>query len=66
MTTTLTPTDLHRTFLAMERHGGRFCASIAQTWRVADPTNKRRIEDAFPDLLNKYGPESAFFYAQNA
>lgn len=62
---TLTYEDTHRTFIAMERHGGGFCRNIARAWYVADPSNKNRIEHAFPELLDNYGPNSAFFYLQN-
>jgi hypothetical protein len=65
MSTTLTPTDMHRTFLAMECHGGGFCAALARAWYKADPGNKRRIEAAFPHLLDDFGPDSAYFYLQN-
>jgi hypothetical protein len=61
MSTTLSPTDLHRTFVAMEQHGGHFCARLASAWYAADPGNKRRIEAAFPHLLNDFGPNSPFF-----
>ena len=56
----LTPTDLHRTFASMERYGGNFCAALANAWYKADPGNKRRIESAFPHLLEDFGPGSRF------
>ena len=62
---TYTPHDQWRTFLAMERHGGGFCAALAQAWYKADTNNKRRIENAFPHLLEDYGPDSNYFYLQN-
>jgi hypothetical protein len=65
MTSTLSRTDLHRTFLAMERHGGHFCARLAGAWYAADPGNKQRIEAAFPHLLEDFGPNSAYFRLQN-
>jgi hypothetical protein len=65
MKTTLSPTDMHRTFLAMECHGGGFCARLAGAWYAADPGNKRCLEEAFPHLLEKFGPDSAYFYLQN-
>ena len=63
--TTLSTTDMHRTFVAMELHGGGFCAALARAWYVADTGNKHRIEAAFPHLIEDFGPESAFFYLQN-
>jgi len=41
------------------------CAALARTWYVADGGNKRRIEAAFPHLLEDFGPDSAYFYLQN-
>ena len=51
------------TFAAMERHGGGFCAALARAWYAADSSNKRRIESAFPHLLESFGPESRYFTA---
>lgn len=44
----------------MQSHGGSFVSSIAQALRYADPSNRQRLLDAFPDLVEKYGPASAF------
>ena len=43
----------------MQSHGGSFVNAIAQALRVADPVNRQRLLDAFPDLVKKYGPTSA-------
>jgi len=60
-TLTLSPVQMHRTFTAMEKHGGGFCSRLASAWYAADPSNKRRIEVAFPHLLNDFGPGSRFY-----
>ena len=63
-TTTTTTTDrmqLHQTFEAMERNGGGFCSKLARAWFAADPRNKARIEQAFPELLQDFGPGSRLF-----
>lgn len=44
----------------MQSHGGSFVNAIAQALRVADPVNRQRLLDAFPDLIEKYGPTSQF------
>ena len=44
----------------MQSHGGSFVNAIAQALRFADPVNRQRLLDAFPDLVQKYGPTSAF------
>ena len=59
--TTLTAHDQWRTFLAMERHGGGFCRALASAWYVADPSNKRRLENAFNHILEDFAPGSYFY-----
>jgi 2-oxo-4-hydroxy-4-carboxy--5-ureidoimidazoline (OHCU) decarboxylase len=44
----------------MQSHGGSFVGAIAQALRFADPVNRQRLLDAFPDLVKKYGPTSDF------
>ena len=61
MYTTLTREQLYYTFASMHRHGGGFCAALSRAWMLADPTNKRRIEDAFPHLLEDFGPGSRYY-----
>ena len=60
-TPTLTATQMHRTFAAMEQHGGGFCRALAQAWYVADRSNKARIEAAFANLIENFGPGSAYY-----
>ena len=59
--TTLTRTQMHRTFAAMEQHGGGFCRALAQAWYVADISNKARIQAAFSHLIRDFGPGSAYY-----
>ena len=44
----------------MQSHGGSFVGAIAQALRFADPVNRQRLLDAFPDLVQKYGPQGQF------
>jgi len=44
----------------METYGGTFVSSISQALRYADPVNRQKLLDAFPDLVEKYGPNSQF------
>ena len=44
----------------MDSYGGSFVSSIAQALRFADPKNRQRLLDAFPDLVQKYGPQGQF------
>jgi hypothetical protein len=56
----MTSTQLHAMITLMDQYGGSFVSSIAQALRYADPTNRQRLLDAFPDLVVKYGPSSSF------
>jgi len=60
-TTTLSPTELHRTFAAMQQHGGSFCSALAAAWFAGDRSNRARIEAAFPHLVEQFGPSSSYF-----
>ena len=52
--------ELTATICLMQTHGGSFVNAIAQALRCADPKNRQRLLDAFPDLVEKYGPTSQF------
>jgi 2-oxo-4-hydroxy-4-carboxy--5-ureidoimidazoline (OHCU) decarboxylase len=56
----MTSTQLHAMITLMDQYGGSFVSAIAQALRYADPTNRKRLLDAFPDLVAKYGPSSSF------
>lgn len=59
--TTLTPTQQHRTWVAIDLYGGGFCRRLAAAWFAADSSHRERLNAAFPDLLTKYGPGSGFY-----
>jgi len=48
----------------METRGGSFVAAIGAALRYADPVNRQRLLDAFPDLVEKYGPNGMFAVAR--
>jgi len=56
----MTSTELYRMTETMTKYGGKFVSTMADALRYADPTNRGRILDAFPDLVQRYGPGSAF------
>jgi 2-oxo-4-hydroxy-4-carboxy--5-ureidoimidazoline (OHCU) decarboxylase len=60
----MTSTELHAMIARMDSYGGSFVSSIAQALRFADPTNRQRLLDAFPDLVQQYGPEGRFAQAK--
>ena len=47
------------TIRAMDAYGGSFVKALAQAWLLADEDNCRRIEAAFPEYMQKYGPGGA-------
>lgn len=61
MQTTLSPTQLHRTWVAIKRNGGGFCQRLAAAWFHGDAAHRARLDQAFPEFLAKYGPGSAFY-----
>ena len=44
------------TLHAMTRFGGRFVSRLADAWVCADEFHAGRLGDAFPHLLQRYGP----------
>lgn len=56
----MTPSEFHQLTDLMQQHGGKFVQSLATTLRYADPLNRQKILDSFPDLVLKYGPTSMF------
>ena len=59
--TTLSTTQLHRTWVAIERHGGGFAEKLARAWFHADDRNKARLDHAFEHLLTEFGPGSLYY-----
>lgn len=61
MQTTLSPVQMHRTWLAAQHHGGGFLAALADAWMRGDSKNRARIEAAFPEVVEKFGPGTCFY-----
>ena len=57
-------TEFRNMVMVMDQYGGSFVSSIAQALRFADPVNRQRLIDAFPDLVAKYGPNNQFTQAK--
>jgi len=56
----MTQQDFHVLETCMHRFGGRFCEKLADAMCAADPINRQKLFDAFPDIVMKYGPGSNF------
>lgn len=54
-------TQKYFTILAMIQFGGRFIRALATAYEAADARNTERIEKAFPEVLEFYGPGSTFY-----
>lgn len=39
---------------AMQDHGGNFVRALAAAWRAADDSNKARLQEAFPEVFQRY------------
>lgn len=55
--------ELLYTTRAMAAYGGSFAQHIGSTLQVADSSNAVRLQQAFPELIAKYGP-GTYFYEQ--
>jgi hypothetical protein len=56
----MTPNEFQATLLCMDTFGGSFVRALAAALRCADPTNRQRIWDAFPHILEEFGPTGIF------
>lgn len=55
--------DIYWTLATATHYAGSFCQALAHAGLKADPSNKHRILDAFPELVATYGPASAMHQA---
>lgn len=53
-------TQMFETAQRMIKYGGSFVSSLGQAMIYADPTNTKRIMNAFPEYIQEYGPEGRF------
>lgn len=60
MALAMTTSDIHWTLAAAAQYGGSFYQALAQAGLKADPRNRQRLLDAFPELVATYGPGSRF------
>jgi len=58
---TMTPTQTHYTLLTAEQFGGSFIRHLAVAALHADPSNRKRVLTAFPEIEAEYGPTSKFY-----
>ena len=56
----LTNDQTYRLCEVMRKYGGHFCTKFADLLSVADASNRQRLLEAFPELVEKYGPGGMF------
>ena len=54
----MTDSQTFQTFQTAIRHGGGFMAKLAEAGLVADPDNRRKLLEAFPQLEQCFGPQT--------
>lgn len=54
----MTDSDRYWTFITCSQYGGNFFQSLAAAGLKADPINRERLLNAFPEIYATYGPAS--------
>jgi len=62
----MSESDIYWTFVTGSKYGGSFYKALAHAGLAADPGNKRRILDAFPELVATYGPANRLHQTMRA
>ena len=57
----MTEKQIRATIRTARHYGGSFLGTVAEAALNADPRNRDRILDAFPEIIATYGPGSAFY-----
>jgi hypothetical protein len=62
----MTDSDIYWTLATACQYGGSFYQSLGQAGLKADPGNKRRILNAFPEMVATYGVASRLHQTMRA
>jgi len=54
----MSESDVYWTFVTASKYAGSFYQALGNAGLAADPNNKRRILDAFPEMVATYGVAS--------
>lgn len=57
----LTDQEKHNTLIAMQNFGGSFAERLSEAWQYADSANSAKLGEAFPEMVDSYGPTSSFY-----
>jgi hypothetical protein len=58
--------DIYWTFVTAAQYGGSFYQAMGKAGLAADPINKRRILQAFPEMVATYGAASRLHQTMRA
>jgi hypothetical protein len=58
----VTDSQTFQTLQTAIRHGGGFMAKLAEAGLVADPDNRRKLLEAFPQLEQCFGPQTTLHH----
>ena len=54
----MTDIEMYEMICRMKQYGGSFVVALSNAFRMADPINKSKLLNAFPEYVNEYGPNS--------
>jgi len=54
-------TDVYGITRAMDRYAGNWGRHFSALLKASDPSNRQRLLDAFPELVQRYGPGSRLY-----
>ena len=54
----MSESDIYWTFVTASKYAGSFYQAMGNAGLAADPNNKRRILEAFPEMVATYGTAS--------
>lgn len=57
----MTESELHDTLETAITFGGKFMATLARAVHYADSVNRQRLLEAFPEIIDRYGPQTDHF-----
>jgi hypothetical protein len=57
----MTPNQSRCTLQVAVHYAGSFFSALAQAGLTADPANRERLLQAFPEFEQQYGPGTAFY-----
>jgi mannose/cellobiose epimerase-like protein (N-acyl-D-glucosamine 2-epimerase family) len=62
----MSESDIYWTMATAAQYGGGFYQAMGKAGFAADPSNKRRILAAFPEMVVTYGPASSLHQTMRA